>query len=170
MKKIFLAIFMLVISLLASGCAKMPQKADFIELHAAPAITADEQGGLVYFLREKAFVGGAITYFIQEDTKTIGLLRSGSYFIHKATPGTHTYWAETESKAHVTLEVKPHESYFIIGGVGMGFWAGRPTLAQVTEPVARALLPELKYTRLRTPEEQDRYKAVEEAEKARSMQ
>ena len=116
---------------------------------------------MVYFLRESAFTGGGITYFIFEDDTKIGLLKSGSYFIHKATPGKHTYLAETESRAAVTLDIQPGQTYYIEGSIGMGFWAGRPQLTEITKPVADKLLPDLKYIRLATPEETDAYKQKE---------
>ena len=88
-----------------------------------------------------------------EDTRKVGLLKSGSYFMLKAKPGKHTYWAETETKEFVTIDVQPQKFHYIIGGVDMGFWAGRPKLDEVTPPIARQLIPELEYTILCSPEE-----------------
>lgn len=157
-----LVILLVVVLLLAVvGCAKMPLKADYV-YEANPQIAvADETSAAVYFLRESAFTGGGISYFIFEDDKKIGLLKSGTYFTYKSSPGKHTYWAETESKAFVTLEVKAGETYYIEGGVGMGMWAGRPQLTEVTQPVAEKLLPGLKYVRLSTEEEADRIRKKE---------
>lgn len=158
MKKMFALLAILVVAVLC-GCAKTPSRSEYTEMNAAPQIEADTDSGIVYFLRESAFFGGGISYYIWEDTQKIGLLRSGSYFAHKATVGQHTYWAETESKAFVTLTVDAGKIYYVVGSVGMGMLAGRPTLEIVTEPVAKALMPDLKYTRLSTIEEQEQYKA-----------
>lgn len=161
MKKLF-ALLMVWGMVVLCGCAKTPSRSEYTEMNVAPHIEADADSGIVYFLRESAFFGGGISYYIWEDTQKVGLLRSGSYFVHKATIGQHTYWAETESKAFVTLKVDAGKTYYVVGGVGMGMWAGRPTLEIVTEPVASGLLPDLKYTRLSTEEEQEQYKAKQQ--------
>ena len=136
-----------------AGCAKMPQRADYVYEQPSQAITADAATGLIYFFRESAFTGGGISYFIFEDDKKIGLLKSGTYFVHKSAPGKHSYLAETEARAAVTLDIQPGQIYYVEGGVGMGMWAGRPQLTEVTRPVAEKLLPGLKYIRLSTEEE-----------------
>lgn len=153
----------LLIAILA-GCAKMPVRGDYVKEAQAPTIVPDEHSGVVYFVRESAFTGGGISYFIFEDTTKIGLLKSGTYFIHKTTPGKHTYLAETESRSAVTLDVEAGKTYYVEGSVGLGFLAGRPQLTEITEAVARQLLPELDYVRLATPEEQEAYRLKEERE------
>ncbi|MBQ3059576.1 MAG: DUF2846 domain-containing protein [Desulfovibrio sp.] len=151
---------LLLLFMLAVGCAKMPLRGDYIK-DTPPQITADADSAVIYFVREGAFGGGGISYFIFEDTQKIGLLKSGTYFMHRATPGKHTYLAKTESRAAVTLDVKAGETYYIEGTVGMGFWAGRPELREITKAVAEQYLPELEYVRLATPEEQEAYKLKE---------
>ncbi|MDR1659899.1 MAG: DUF2846 domain-containing protein [Desulfovibrio sp.] len=143
------------------GCAKMPLRADYVYETTPQIVTADATSAAVYFLRESAFVGGGISYFIFEDATKIGLLKSGTYFVYKAMPGKHTYWAETEGKSSVTLDVQAGQTYYIEGGIGIGFWAGRPQLSEVTRPVAERILPELKYVRLSTEEEAAQIRAKE---------
>ena len=161
MRKLFLLLAVAGMCCGMVGCAKMPLRGDYVEEKIPPQISPDSEHGIVYLYRDSAFGGGAISYFIEEDTKVIGLLKSGSYFIHKTKPGKHTYSAETEARSSVTLEVQPNEEYYIEGGVSMGFWAGRPQLTEVTKPVAEKVLPNLKYLRLSTKEEAERYKQEE---------
>ena len=144
------------------GCAKMPDRSEYVVMEKAPKVTAGKKQTLVYFLRESALGGAAVTYFIYEDEQKIGVLRSGSYFIHPAKIGKHTYWAETESKAKtvLTLEVRKGQPLYVLGGV-TGLVEGRPSLAEITAPVARKLLPGLKYTRLSTPQEAVTYRQKE---------
>ncbi|AMD89480.1 DUF2846 domain-containing protein [Desulfovibrio fairfieldensis] len=160
MRKLICLLALAMAVALGAGCAKMPVRGDYMQ-DTPPQIVPDQESAVVYFLRESAFTGGGITYFIFEDDTKIGLLKSGSYFIHKATPGKHTYLAETESRAAVTLDIQPGQTYYIEGSIGMGFWAGRPQLTEITKPVADKLLPDLKYIRLATPEETDAYKQKE---------
>lgn len=146
--------------LLIVGCAKMPLQGDYVK-DTPPKIEQGNEYGIVYFLRESSFGGGGISYFIFEDATKIGVLKSGSYFIHQAAPGKHTYWAETESRAAVTIQVEAGQTYYIEGGVGMGIWAGRPELTEITGKVAEKFLPDLTYIRLATPEESEAYKQRE---------
>lgn len=159
MKKLFLLVS--VVALLV-GCAKMPLRGDYVEEKAPPQLQTNENMAAIYFFRDWAFTGGGMSYFITEDTKTIGLLKAGSYFAFQATPGKHTYSAETEARSSVTLDVQPGQIYFIEGGIGMGFWAGRPQLAEVTKPIFDKVRPDLKYVRLATPEETLKYKENEQ--------
>ena len=155
-----------VILILLVGCAKMPLRDDYVEEKAPPQIQANENMAAIYFFREWAFTGGGMSYFITEDTKTIGLLKAGSYFAFQTTPGKHTYSAETEARSSVTLDVQPGQVYFIEGGIGMGFWAGRPQLAEVTKPIFDKAKPDLKYIRLATPEEVQQFKEKEKSNNA----
>jgi len=141
------------VTVMMAGCAKMPLREDYVYEQPAQAATADDSAGLIYFYRESAFTGGGISYFIFEDATKIGLLKSGTYFTYKATPGKHTYLAETEARSAVTLDVQAGQTYYIEGGINIGMWAGRPQLTEVTKPVADKLLPGLKYIRLSTEEE-----------------
>nr|WP_246387943.1 DUF2846 domain-containing protein [Desulfovibrio intestinalis] len=140
----------------------MPVRGDYIEEKAPPQISVEEHTATIVFFREWAFTGGGITYFVTEDTKNIGLLKAGSYFIYKALPGKHTYSAETEARSSVTLDVQSGQIYYVEGGIGMGFWAGRPQLIEVTKPVFDKIKPELKYIRLATPEEAAHFKDKEQ--------
>ena len=148
--------------LFSVGCAKMPLRGDYVEDKSPPQIQADEQSAAIVFFREWAFTGGGMSYFITEDTNNIGLLKAGSYFAYRATPGKHTYSAETEARSSVTLDVQPGQTYYIEGGIGMGFWAGRPQLSEVTKPIFDKVKQGLKYIRLATPEEAAQFKEKEE--------
>ena len=163
MKKLIFLLLSATAFLITTGCATMPMRGDYIE-SAPPQIVTDQEHAVICFLREGAFGGSAITYYIWEDEQKIGLLKSGSYFIHQTKPGKHTYWAETEARTAVTLEVKAAQTYYVEGGINLGFWAGRPQLIEITKPVADKLLPGLKYLRLATDAEREQYKAKEQRE------
>lgn len=160
MRKVFNFAAIMALALIMCACAKMPLRGDYVE-DVPPALTESEDEGTVYFLREGAFMGGGISYFIHEDDQKIGLLKSGSYFIHRTSPGKRTFWAETEAKAAVTLDIEAGKTYYIEGSVGLGMWAGRPELTEITKPMADKLLPDLKYIRLASPAETQEYKAKE---------
>ena len=144
-----------------AACAKMPQRSDYVKEAVAPQMEADAENGLIYFFREWAFGGGAISYFVQEDNVNIGLLKAGSYFAHKTTPGKHTYSSETESKSSVLIDVQAGQTYYVEGGIGVGYWAGVPKLDEVTKPVFDKVKSKLEYIRLASPAEKNERKANE---------
>lgn len=162
----YLSLISVAIFFLLVGCAKMPLRGDYVEEKAPPQLQTNENMAAIYFFREWAFTGGGMSYFITEDTKTIGLLKAGSYFAFQTTPGKHTYSAETEARSSVTLDVQPGQVYFIEGSIGLGFWAGRPQLAEVTKPIFDKVRPDLKYIRLATPEEVQQFKEKEKSNNA----
>ncbi|WP_297895132.1 DUF2846 domain-containing protein [uncultured Desulfovibrio sp.] len=162
MRKNFTNIALALLFISIVGCAKMPLRGDYVEEKSPPQIQTDEQSAAIVFFREWAFTGGGMSYFITEDTNNIGLLKAGSYFAYRATPGKHTYSAETEARSSVTLDVQPGQTYYIEGGIGMGFWAGRPQLSEVTKPIFDKVKTDLKYIRLATPEEAAQFKEKEQ--------
>lgn len=104
---------------------------------AAPAETATkglvsappEGKGQIVFFREKKFAGAAVNYKVREGEEELGKLSSGSYFVHVAEPGAHEYTVHSEAKDILNLEVEAGETYYVIGGITMGFLAGRPNLS-----------------------------------------
>ncbi len=134
---------------------------------AVPQLQADDSSALVCFYRESGFVGGGRTYFVFEDNTKIGTLGSGTWFVHRATPGDHTYWAEIESKALVSLSVEAGKEYYIVGGIGIGVMDARPELTLSNASYVKPRLQDADYMRLRTPEEVERYNEQQQREMTR---
>jgi hypothetical protein len=142
MKQAFLVFVAATFFVLATGCAS-------VQYAQRPSeITVDADTGLIYFYREKAFFGGGIRYAITENGTKVGVLKNGTFFVVYATPGAHTYTARTEITETVSLDVKAGETYYVRGSVGLGVFAGRPRLAEVTASEASGKLDELKFTAL----------------------
>ena len=133
----FLAIFL--------GCAvaPMPQHQHFIESNNLPQ--PDPIRATVYFYKPSGFVGGCVSYFVYDETDRIGALRNGGYFIYSAEPGDHKFWSETENVSSVSIKCSPEESYYIEGGVIMGFSAGNPNLTVMDKDVAPKRIQGLQY-------------------------
>ena len=88
-----------------------------------------EGKGQIVFFRDKKFTGAAIRYKVREGAIELGKLSNGSYFVHVAEPGAHEYTVHSEAKDILNLEVEAGETYYVIGGITMGFLAGRPNLS-----------------------------------------
>lgn len=93
-----------------------------------------ENNSMVYVYRPSSFIGGGVYYDVHTNDdnnkdEIIGTLRNGGFIEKEITPKENTeIWAKTESKASVSLDMKPNETYCIKGGVGIGFLVGRPNL------------------------------------------
>ncbi|MGS1077976.1 DUF2846 domain-containing protein [Pseudoxanthomonas beigongshangi] len=100
------------------------------ESKGAIAIAAPEAGkGQIVFFREKKFAGAAVNYIVREGEQELGKLSSGSYFVMPVEPGAHTYTVHSEAKDVLNMEVEAGETYYVVGGITMGFLAGRPNLS-----------------------------------------
>ncbi len=116
---------------------------------AAPAATGlvaapPEGKGQIVFFREKKFAGAAINYKVREGENELGKLSSGTYFVHVTEPGAHEYTVHSEAKDILNLEVEAGETYYVIGGITMGFMAGRPNLSPSDEAAFSAMADKLK--------------------------
>ena len=96
---------------------------------AAPETTANAATGTVVFFREKKFAGAAIRYKVRENGVELCKLASGTYCTVKTAVGKHVYTVHSEAKDVLTLEVESGETYYVIGGVSMGVFAGHPNLS-----------------------------------------
>lgn len=106
--------------------------------------------GLVYIYRPSSFVGGGISPDIKVGETVVTTLYNGGYFPYFVEPGEVEFWAKTESKSAVTLDVKAEQTHYIKGTIGVGFFVGRPHLMVVSPDVGEKeiagckLIPEKK--------------------------
>src|SRR5687768_14370563 len=95
----------------------------------ATAAAAVASTGTVVFFREKKFAGAAVSYKVRENGVELCKLKSGSFCTVQAPAGKHEYVVHSEAKDVLTLEVEPGETYYVVGGISVGFLAGRPNLS-----------------------------------------
>lgn len=145
----------LVLLLCAVGCGKTPRTGDYLILDDRPVISIPADKGVVYFVRRNAFRECAVSYQILENNVEIGALKNGTYFAYEVAEGKHTFSAETESEAFITVDVKKGQASYIVGGFAAGVLVGIPSFVEVTEDTAMRLLEDddIRYIRRRTPEE-----------------
>jgi hypothetical protein len=115
----------------------------------APAATpasdaAAAATGTVVFFREKKFAGSAIRYKVRENGTELCKLASGTYCNLQVPAGKHAYVVHSEAKDVLNLEVEPGETYYVIGGISMGVFAGHPNLSPSTKEVYDGMKEKLK--------------------------
>lgn len=108
-------------------------------------ISAPAEGmGQIVFFRPSKFKGAAISYKVREGETELGKLNNGAYFVVQVAPGAHAYTVHSEAKDVLNLEVEAGETYYVVGGISMGFMAGRPNLSPATEADFQAAAAKLK--------------------------
>lgn len=120
-------IFLLGGLLLIPNCATGPK---FTKIEIIP-----ENMGLVYIYRPGKVMGAAVSYQIKANGVPITRVNPGGYYAYLAKPGEIEFLAKTESSSSITIDVKPGETYYIKGTVGVGFFVGRPHLVLVPTEV-----------------------------------
>lgn len=123
--------------LLVTGCASLGPV--YSKVDKIP-----DNAGLVYFYRPSSFIGGGLSYEVKTGETVITTLHNGGYFPYFSAPGEKEFWAKTESKSSVTLDVKTGQTYYIKGEVGVGFLVGRPHLMIVAPEVAEKEIADCK--------------------------
>ena len=92
--------------------------------------------GLVYLYRPSAFFAGGLSYNVKTGETVITTLKNGGYYPYFSDPGEKEFWAKTEAKSSVTLDVKAGQTYYIKGEVGVGILIARPHLMVVDPEIA----------------------------------
>ena len=144
-RRLVTIIIILGMSLMFAGCATLGpvyQRVDKIP----------DGMGLVYIYRPGGFVGGGVSYDVKVGETVITTLYNGGYYPYFAKPGETEFWAKTESKSAITLDIKPGEIYYIKGTVGVGFFVGRPHLMVAEKDVGEKEIAQCKLI----PEKEDK--------------
>jgi hypothetical protein len=71
-------------------------------------------------------------------------LQSGTYCKVEVPAGKHEYVVHSEAKDVLTLEVEAGETYYVIGGMTVGVFAGHPNLSPSDKATYEGMLPKLK--------------------------
>jgi len=124
--------------LLLTGCASLGPV--YSKVDKIP-----DNAGLVYFYRPSSFVGGGVSYDIKNGDTVITTLYNGGYYPYFSAPGEKEFWAKTESKSSITLDVKTGQTYYVKGEVGVGFFVGRPHLMVVAPEIAEKEIEDCKF-------------------------
>jgi pyruvate/2-oxoglutarate dehydrogenase complex dihydrolipoamide acyltransferase (E2) component len=127
----------------AASAAPAASAAEAASVAPAASATSDATGTVVFF-REKKFQGAAIRYKVRENGVELCKLASGTYCTVQVPVGKHQYVVHSEAKDVLTLEVDSGETYYVIGGISMGFLAGHPNLSPSTKAVFDGMKEKLK--------------------------
>lgn len=133
------------ITLFMIGCSS--SAVTIHDSYTLPEVKYDK--GLVYFYRPKKMTGAAISYDVHWNAQTIGAIKNGTFFHTYVDPGMQTFWAKTEAKKQVILNIETGKTYYVRCRIGFGVLVGRPKFEVVNEAVGRVEVLDCKYTLLK---------------------
>ena len=119
----------------------------------SPAITADDNSGLVYFFRPKSSGAFGVWYTVKEGNNEIAVMKNNTYLIHKTSLGKHTYHAKNEFSSSVDINVTPNSVTFIECNIKPGFIVANPSLKIVDKDRFDEKAKQMEYV-VRTPKQQ----------------
>jgi hypothetical protein len=124
-KSFFAAAAVSILMFVLSGCVSMGAK-------FTPEVDVPGDQGLVYVYRAFNVLGSAITYDLHAGDLNIVTVYNGGYFPYACKPGKTEFWAQTEARASIVVDVEPGKTYYLRCSLGLGFFVGHPTLELVT--------------------------------------
>ena len=109
------------------------------ELVAHVPTDADAEHGTIVFYRPRGEGGLGYGFTVHEGTTELVTLRRGQYFVAVATPGRHEYFARSEARDVLAVEVEPGETHYVEGVFTPGFALQRPNLSPSSKEAFEAL-------------------------------
>jgi hypothetical protein len=73
--------------------------------------------------------GVPFNWIAREGKTEVCEMKAATYCVAIVDPGTHTYEVHSEAKNDLTLEVDAGETYYVIGGISMGFVVNHPNIS-----------------------------------------
>lgn len=133
MSKKFLAILIVLSTLIFTGCASVPMASNERDSEAKK-FSAPSEGNAGVYIYRNSFVGQALKKDIFIDGKKIGESANKVYFFKELPAGEHTFSTESEfSPNDLVLTLESGLNYFIEQYIKMGVFVGGANLKQVSE-------------------------------------
>ncbi len=130
-----LSIAMVVMMVLASGCATVPMTS-LEEDTTAKQFTVKPGSSNIYLYRNET-LGGAITMPVSLDSRIAGKTGPTTYFLWEVQPGEHEIASYAENTTKIKIDAVGGQNHYIWQEVKMGMWQARSQLHEVSEEVGQ---------------------------------
>jgi hypothetical protein len=100
--------------------------------------------GQVVFYRKNMVSLIPFNWIVREGKTEICEMVAGTYCVAAIDPGTHTFEVHSEATNRLTLEIDAGETYYVIGGISMGFVVNHPNISPAQRVDFDALSAKLK--------------------------
>ncbi len=146
MKKVCQAVLLIFCFSFLNGCAPTSTAtANYIESQEVPQMQPDDKNGIVYFFRPKSSGAFGVWYFIKEGEKELGLMKNNTYIVHKIPTGRHTFYAKTEFKSSVDVDILPNSTNYIECNIVPGIFLANPRIKIVDKARFEEKIKEMTY-------------------------
>jgi len=129
MKK-YLALPILIISMLISACSSVPTASKQAEQQAKNA-TAAQDKALIYVYQTEPFSSKS-GFEVSLDGKIAGKLAANNFYLWTVEPGKYEMVSLTRNKAKLKLTVEAGQTYYINQKIDVGIWVSRSQLHKVS--------------------------------------
>ncbi len=143
MKQAKLVLGLLVVLLVAGGCATTRQEASFPN----QSVAVDNPEMARIFVVRLTPLGSAVPMKIMDGDKVIGNTGGHGYLCWEREPGTTEISGHAENTSNLSLTVEKGRTYYIKQNVRMGILFARNDLELVGEDVGRSLVAKCKSPR-----------------------
>lgn len=143
-----------VLYLLLVSCAYIPARSDYTVGAVPPALEADSNDAVLYFLRERASDYDKL-FLVDVMNTEIGILQGDSYFVCKLPAGKYNFWIKTDRNVLVSIftqTVEAGKTYYFYREAE-GFLRQSKGFTAIGAEQAKVLLQTYTYYHLLTPEE-----------------
>ena len=103
------------------------------------------QKATIVFVRTFNPIGSAIGYNIHTDSTKLIRMRPQTFEVVEVDAKPTRFWAQTEAKRHLDLDLRPNHIYFVEGRLAAGVLVGRPRLQTLTVDEFRNLVSKSDY-------------------------
>jgi len=142
MLKITTSVCMVVVAILASGCASVPMASQ--ELDTTAKTFAVKPGKANIYVYRNESMGAAIKMPIALDGKLVGDTGAKTFLLLEVSPGNHTLVSKTENDSTLAIDAAAGRNYFVWQEVKMGMMAARSALQRVDDATGKAGVAECK--------------------------
>lgn len=110
----------------------------------------NSEKGIVYFYRNKKFVGSLVSYKIYDTYNgkkvLIGGIDNGTYFFYHANTGKHLFRVDDVKRS---INVKADKTYYIRVNIEMGAFSGQAVLTIMRNIEGESAVQSLEYAKIR---------------------
>jgi hypothetical protein len=133
-----------VLAVLASGCASVPMASAERDT-AAKSYAVKPDKANIYVYRNEG-MGAAVKMSVVLDGKLVGDTGAKTFLVLEVAPGKHTLVSKTENDSTLVVDTVAGKNYFVWQEVKMGLMSARSSLQLVDEAKGKAGVAECKLT------------------------
>lgn len=124
----------------------------FLSLFCTQSFSQDTPKAKVVFLRTFNYFGGGVGYNVFNGSKKVLRIRPQTFEVIDVDAKPTRFWAKTEVKKHLDINMQPNEIYIVRCKAGLGIFLYRPSFETLNEAEFSDLVSKKKFLRKKLKE------------------